>query len=95
MIKKIAHERLTSLVFREDCLVTACQDGYVCTWARPGSQQATTLTAMGGGGGVGVQKQHSPGEGKVNHLHHLQDDLDQPGSSYSGAGAPGGPGTVV
>lgn len=34
--KKIAHERLTSLVFREDCLVTACQDGYVYTWARPG-----------------------------------------------------------
>ena len=36
VIKKIAHERLTSLVFREECLVTACQDGYVCTWARPG-----------------------------------------------------------
>ena len=28
--------RLTSLVFREECIVTACQDGYVCTWARPG-----------------------------------------------------------
>lgn len=36
VVKKIAHERLTSLVFREECLVTACQDGYVCTWARPG-----------------------------------------------------------
>ena len=36
MVKKIAHERLTSLVFREECIVTACQDGYVCTWARPG-----------------------------------------------------------
>ncbi|XP_069682637.1 WD repeat-containing protein 20-like isoform X3 [Periplaneta americana] len=34
--KKIAHERLTALVFREDCFVTACQDGYVYTWARPG-----------------------------------------------------------
>ena len=34
--KKIAHERLTSLVFKEECLVTACQEGYVCTWARPG-----------------------------------------------------------
>lgn len=33
--KKIAHERLTSLVFREDCFVTACQEGYVFTWARP------------------------------------------------------------
>jgi len=36
VVKKIAHERLTSLVFREECIVTACQDGYVCTWARPG-----------------------------------------------------------
>lgn len=34
--KKIAHERLTSLVFKEDCIVTACQEGYVHTWARPG-----------------------------------------------------------
>lgn len=34
--KKIAHERLTALIFREDCFVTACQDGYVYTWARPG-----------------------------------------------------------
>lgn len=39
--KKIAHERLTALVFREDCLVTACQDGYVCTWARPGKAVRT------------------------------------------------------
>ena len=35
VMKKIAHERLTELIFREECLVTACQDGYVCTWARP------------------------------------------------------------
>ncbi len=34
--KKVAHERLTALAFLEECLVTACQDGYVCTWARPG-----------------------------------------------------------
>lgn len=33
--KKIANERLTALVFREDCFVTACQEGYVFTWARP------------------------------------------------------------
>ena len=33
--KKVAHERLTALIFREDCLITACQDGIVCTWARP------------------------------------------------------------
>uniref|UniRef100_A0A6M2DDB7 Putative wd40 protein dmr-n9 n=1 Tax=Xenopsylla cheopis TaxID=163159 RepID=A0A6M2DDB7_XENCH len=34
--KKISHERLTALIFREDCFLTACQDGYVYTWARPG-----------------------------------------------------------
>ncbi|XP_051953952.1 WD repeat-containing protein 20-like [Xyrauchen texanus] len=34
--KKIAHERLTVLIFLEDCLVTACQEGFVCTWTRPG-----------------------------------------------------------
>lgn len=33
--KKVAHERLTALVFRADCIITACQDGYVYTWARP------------------------------------------------------------
>lgn len=34
--KKIANERLTVLIFLEDCLVTACQEGFICTWARPG-----------------------------------------------------------
>ncbi|XP_053202835.1 WD repeat-containing protein 20-like [Panonychus citri] len=33
--KKIAHERLTSLVFKEDCFVAACQEGYIFTWVRP------------------------------------------------------------
>ena len=36
--KKIGHERLTGLMFREDCVVTACQDGCVLTWCRPGKQ---------------------------------------------------------
>ncbi|CAI5452833.1 unnamed protein product [Caenorhabditis angaria] len=36
MCKKIAHERLTVLEFRQDCIVTACQEGFICTWARPG-----------------------------------------------------------
>ncbi|NXR46619.1 DMWD protein, partial [Hippolais icterina] len=34
--KKIAQERLTVLVFLEDCIVTACQEGLICAWARPG-----------------------------------------------------------
>jgi hypothetical protein len=41
--KKIAHERLTALIFREDCFLTACQDGFVYTWARPVSQHCTQL----------------------------------------------------
>ncbi|KAL9899676.1 WD repeat-containing protein 20 isoform 1-T2 [Glossina fuscipes fuscipes] len=40
--KKIAHERLSALIFREDCFLTACQDGFIYTWARPG--YATNVT---------------------------------------------------
>lgn len=43
--KKIAHERLTVLVFMDDCIITACQEGLICTWARPGK---TSLTAQNG-----------------------------------------------
>ncbi|XP_030369811.1 WD repeat-containing protein 20 isoform X2 [Scaptodrosophila lebanonensis] len=42
--KKIAHERLTALIFREDCFLTACQDGFIYTWARPG--YATMIKQM-------------------------------------------------
>ncbi|EPB67316.1 hypothetical protein ANCCEY_13590 [Ancylostoma ceylanicum] len=41
--KKIAHERLTVLEFRKDCLVTACQEGFICTWARPGKVPANLV----------------------------------------------------
>lgn len=34
--KKVSFERLTALVFREDCFVTACHEGFITTWARPG-----------------------------------------------------------
>jgi len=33
--KQVAHERLTAILFRDDCLVIACQEGFVSTWARP------------------------------------------------------------
>lgn len=47
--KKVAHERLTALIFREDCLITACQDGIVCTWARPiGPSHHTSSTTNEG-----------------------------------------------
>ncbi|CAI4226885.1 unnamed protein product [Auanema sp. JU1783] len=41
--KKIAHERLTALEFRRDCIVTACQEGFICTWIRPGKAGASLL----------------------------------------------------
>lgn len=84
VMKKVAHERLTSLVFRQDSLVTACQDGYVCTWARPGHINSGTSAAGGGQHG-----QLSPGAGA-----HLEDLHQATGAGYSGA-ATGGPGTVV
>uniref|UniRef100_A0A2C9JFM8 Uncharacterized protein n=1 Tax=Biomphalaria glabrata TaxID=6526 RepID=A0A2C9JFM8_BIOGL len=33
--KKVSHERLTSISFRNECIVTACQEGIILTWARP------------------------------------------------------------
>ncbi|XP_071962860.1 WD repeat-containing protein 20-like isoform X1 [Antedon mediterranea] len=47
--KKIAHERVTSLMFKEDCIVTACQEGFVSTWARPGKVPNLTPDLMGRG----------------------------------------------
>ena len=35
--KKISQERITCLSFREDCIVTATQEGFINTWARPGT----------------------------------------------------------
>ncbi|XP_061173115.1 WD repeat-containing protein 20-like isoform X1 [Saccostrea echinata] len=44
--KKISSERLTELAFREECIVTACQEGIVNTWARPGKVALTQHTAL-------------------------------------------------
>uniref|UniRef100_A0A3Q4HFZ8 DM1 locus, WD repeat containing n=1 Tax=Neolamprologus brichardi TaxID=32507 RepID=A0A3Q4HFZ8_NEOBR len=44
--KKIAHERLTVLVFMDDCIITACQEGLICTWARPGKAVRLLLTFL-------------------------------------------------
>ena len=40
--KRISHERLTSLIFKEECFLTACQDGIIYTWARPGGKVSLT-----------------------------------------------------
>ena len=47
--KKVAHERLTALLFREDCIITACHDGIVCTWARPNTIPQQTSNDDHGG----------------------------------------------
>ena len=36
--KKISNERLTALVFHRDCIITACQEGFIHTWSRPGTE---------------------------------------------------------
>lgn len=46
--KKIAHERLTVLIFLEDCIVTACQEGFICTWARPGKVVSSCPPSLSG-----------------------------------------------
>lgn len=33
--EKISQERLSAIVFREDCFLTACQEGFIHTWKRP------------------------------------------------------------
>ena len=33
--KRIAKERLTSLVFKKDCFIVSTIDGFINTWARP------------------------------------------------------------
>uniref|UniRef100_A0A8C4QX92 WD repeat-containing protein 20 n=1 Tax=Eptatretus burgeri TaxID=7764 RepID=A0A8C4QX92_EPTBU len=44
--KKIARERLTVLQFLEDCVVTACQEGFICTWVRPGRGVSIPISAF-------------------------------------------------
>ncbi|CAK5072954.1 unnamed protein product [Meloidogyne enterolobii] len=38
LCKKVSNGRLGSLHFREDCIVTTCQEDYICIWIRPNSQ---------------------------------------------------------
>uniref|UniRef100_A0A1B0CS21 WD repeat-containing protein 20 n=1 Tax=Lutzomyia longipalpis TaxID=7200 RepID=A0A1B0CS21_LUTLO len=45
--KKIAHERLTALIFREDCFLTACQDGIIYT--TPHNMQVRVQLRLPGG----------------------------------------------
>ncbi|MCL4139047.1 UNVERIFIED_CONTAM: hypothetical protein GTU68_013491, partial [Idotea baltica] len=42
--KKIGHERLSGLIFREDSIITSCQDGCILTWCRPGNHVSRTKT---------------------------------------------------
>lgn len=57
--KKISLERLTALVFREDCILVACHEGFINTWARPGVcmscevEEEEEEEGLGGGGREG------------------------------------------
>ena len=44
--KKVANERLTALSFREDCIVMACHEGFIRTWARPGKVVSVKCVAI-------------------------------------------------
>ncbi|KAK6470701.1 WD repeat-containing protein 20-like [Huso huso] len=50
--KKIAHERLSVLMFLDDCIITACQEGLICTWARPGKATSTAQNGSSPSGTV-------------------------------------------
>lgn len=73
--KKIAQERLTVLLFLEDCIITACQEGLVCTWARPGKAFTDEETETQAGE---ASWPRSPSKSVVEGIS------SQPGSSPSG-----------
>ncbi|XP_022441038.1 dystrophia myotonica WD repeat-containing protein [Monodon monoceros] len=73
--KKIAQERLTVLLFLEDCIITACQEGLICTWARPGKVFTDEETETQTGEGSWPR---SPSKSVVEGIS------SQPGNSPSG-----------
>ena len=73
--KKISQERLTALVFREDCILTACQEGFISTWARPDK----CISGMSGEGGKGGEKEE---EGETEE----SPDKDSPSTATSNPG---------
>ncbi|KAB0347611.1 hypothetical protein FD754_012468 [Muntiacus muntjak] len=73
--KKIAQERLTVLLFLEDCIITACQEGLICTWARPGKAFTDEETEAQTGEGSWPR---SPSKSVVEGIS------SQPGNSPSG-----------
>lgn len=36
VVKKVVNERLIVLLFREDCIVMVCYEGFIRTWVRLG-----------------------------------------------------------
>ena len=46
--KKITSERLTALVFHRDCIITACQEGFINTWSRPDTELPPSEAAQQG-----------------------------------------------
>ncbi|KAJ0022305.1 hypothetical protein NQD34_009795 [Periophthalmus magnuspinnatus] len=80
--KKIAHERLTVLVFMDDCIITACQEGLICTWARPGKMKRAEVASGG-------QEDALTAEGVVRHRGCEHDSTKWELSEWDGGIAEG------
>jgi WD40 repeat protein len=85
----VGRERLSDLVFRDDCIVVASYDGYVSLWARPGVEGEGGEGEGEGGGSKGgeaaVPSQQPPDSSS---------STDQPTETHPGLNSPrpgGGP----
>jgi WD40 repeat protein len=85
--ERVDRERLSDLVFRDDCIVVASYDGYVSLWVRPGVEAEEGEGEGGGGKGgeAAVPSQQPPDS---------LSSTDQPTETHPGLNSPrpgGGP----
>ncbi|CAI2353464.1 unnamed protein product [Caenorhabditis sp. 36 PRJEB53466] len=89
MCKKVSHDRLTVLEFREDCVVTACQEGFICTWGRPGKWQPPKRDAVNSPGTVSPEPGPKPSTSTAQHSYGYASEMSngvppsRSSSSYS------------
>ena len=76
--EKISQERLSALIFREDCFLTACQEGFIQTWARPNVCIEDVQVAKEEGGGAWRTG------GGVDEVNQHRSLYSNPSSSNSG-----------
>lgn len=79
--EKVDRERLSDLVFRDDCIVVASYDGYISLWARPGVEAG----GGEGGGGEGGGGESEGGETPVPSQQSSDDvTSDKPPDTHPG-----------